>query len=91
MAEHGWMGPIEWAATWRPLPGQLGPVADHARDVPGDEPDRQTDTGEHEQGEAGEDDRASPAEQQGDSCDCPEHCCRVGEVGVGHTATGGQD
>src|SRR3984957_2895493 len=22
MAEHGWLGPIEWAATWRPLPGQ---------------------------------------------------------------------
>ena len=22
MAEHGWLGPIEWAATSRPLPGQ---------------------------------------------------------------------
>jgi len=22
MAEHGWLGPIEWAATWRALPGQ---------------------------------------------------------------------
>ena len=22
MAEHGWLGPIEWAAAWRPLPGQ---------------------------------------------------------------------
>src|ERR1700730_16785170 len=22
MAEHGWLGPIEWAAPWRPLPGQ---------------------------------------------------------------------
>ena len=22
MPEHGWLGPIEWAATWRPLPGQ---------------------------------------------------------------------
>jgi negative regulator of sigma-B (phosphoserine phosphatase) len=23
MAEHGWLGPIEWAATSRPLPGQV--------------------------------------------------------------------
>ena len=22
MPDHGWLGPIEWAATWRPLPGQ---------------------------------------------------------------------
>ena len=22
MVEHGWLGPIEWAATSRPLPGQ---------------------------------------------------------------------
>ena len=57
----------------------------------GNERDREQGNRRRQQRESREDVKPRPAEQQRDGSHRPEDCCRVGEVGVGHTATGGQD